>query len=76
MEKNLKVSVRALQGVRFSLIVFLSAHWVGCIFFWLARLNHFRDTTWVAEFEERMPNFVRQSPFPSHSFPANAPPPH
>eukprot|EP00961_Rhodomonas_salina_P022611 303803-Rhodomonas_salina.3 len=59
MEKNLKVSVRALQGVRFSLIVFLSAHWIGCLFFWLARLRHFQDATWVAGFETRMPLFHR-----------------
>jgi len=30
------------------LVIVLSAHWVGCIFYFLARLRHFDDSTWLA----------------------------
>lgn len=50
--------------MKFSLILFLSAHWVGCLFFWLARLNHLNEETWVAQFESLMPYFSRSRPLP------------
>jgi len=65
MECNLKVSVRALQGMKFSLILFLSAHWVGCIFYWLARLRGLDDHTWIAEFEVLLPKFTREDSTPA-----------
>eukprot|EP00961_Rhodomonas_salina_P178696 2410452-Rhodomonas_salina.3 len=34
-----QVSVRTLQIVKFTLVIFLSAHWVGCVFFFLSRYS-------------------------------------
>lgn len=59
MERDLKVSVRTLQAVKFSLILFLSAHSVGCLFYWMARLQGLGGNTWVAAFEDLLPRFNR-----------------
>ena len=36
------------------LVIVLSAHWVGCIFYFLARLHHFDDSTWLAVWNHEM----------------------
>jgi hypothetical protein len=36
-------------------IIILSTHWVGCIFYFLARLRSFDDSTWLAAQELNIP---------------------
>ncbi len=36
-------------------IIIVSVHWVGCIFYFSARLHSFDDTTWLAEQEQNIP---------------------
>jgi len=36
-------------------IILLSTHWIGCIFYFLARLRSFDDSTWVAAQEKNIP---------------------
>jgi hypothetical protein len=33
----------------------MSAHWVGCVFYLLARARNFDDSTWLAGFEKLVP---------------------
>ena len=54
------VKVQQLQAVRVMFIIFLSAHWVGSIFYFLARLQGFDSTTWLADFEHLLPNYAMQ----------------
>jgi len=51
------IKVQQLQAVRVAFIIFLSAHWVGSIFYFLARLQGFDSTTWLADFEHLLPNY-------------------
>ena len=36
-------------------IIIVSIHWVGCIFYFSARLHSFDDSTWLAEQEQNIP---------------------
>ena len=51
------INAQHLQAFRVALIIFLSAHWVGCVFYFLARLQAFVSTTWLADFEHLLPNY-------------------
>jgi len=54
------IKVQQLQAFRLALIICLSAHWVGSIFYFLARLQGFDSTTWLADFEHLLPNYTMQ----------------
>ena len=51
------INAQHLQAFRVALIIFLSAHWVGCVFYFLARLQAFVSTTWLSDFEHLLPNY-------------------
>lgn len=56
------VNVKHLQAVRIGLIILLSSHWVGCIFYLIARLQDFNNVTWLNDFETLLPNYqIRDS---------------
>jgi len=54
------IKVQQLQAFRLALIICLSAHWVGSIFYFLARLQGFGSTTWLADFESLLPKYTMQ----------------
>ena len=54
------INVQQLQAFRLALIIVLSAHWVGSIFYFLARLQGFGSETWLADFENLLPNYTIQ----------------
>ena len=68
MQMNLKVDMKQLQIVKFITVLTLSCHWVGCAFYFLAKMLDFADNTWVGQFEETMPDvFDRElSPWWEH----------
>ena len=49
------VNVRHLHAVRICLIILLSSHWVGCIFYLIARVQDFSPDTWINDFEHLLP---------------------
>jgi len=51
------INAQHLQAFRVALIIFLSSHWVGCVFYFLARLQAFVSTTWLSDFEHLLPNY-------------------
>ena len=55
MEMNLEVDVGKFQMIKFTVVLFLSCHSVGCVYYFLARIMHFKDNTWVGQFEISMP---------------------
>ena len=68
MQMNLNVDMKRLQIVKFIAVLTLSCHWVGCTYYWIARILEFRDNTWVGQFEATMPGvFHRElSPWWEH----------
>lgn len=53
MEMRLDVNVYHLQLYKFTLMIFLTSHWVGCIFFFLSRLVDHSTDTWIKQFQVR-----------------------
>jgi len=51
------INAKRLQAFRVAIIIFLSAHWVGSLFYFLARLQGFGSTTWLADFEHLLPDY-------------------
>jgi hypothetical protein len=56
---NPDINIKHMQAMRIGLVIILSAHWVGCIFYFLARAQRKDDTTWLAEFEKLVPLYDR-----------------
>lgn len=54
---QLEVNVFRLQLYRFMAMIFLASHWVGCTFYFLARLQGFSQDTWIVRFQHVMPLF-------------------
>ena len=44
-----------LKGFQIPLIIFMSTHWVGCIFFFLSRAQGFSKVTWIQDFAHIYP---------------------
>ena len=69
MAMNLSIEVYALQIFKFTLYIFMSIHYSGCIFYWLAiyypgtigagpaNEQHARNNTWIAKLEQAFPPF-------------------
>ena len=57
METNLDMSISTLHVFKYSMIIFMTSHWVGCIYFFLARLQNLDQSTWVRQFENMIPLF-------------------
>jgi hypothetical protein len=51
------INAKQLQASRVALIILLSAHWVGSVLYFLARLQVFASTTWLADFEHLLPDY-------------------
>eukprot|EP00899_Mesostigma_viride_P010334 jgi/Mesvir1/19301/Mv10371-RA.2 len=51
MERDVHVNVRHLALYKFTLLVYGAAHWVGCLYYLLARLNGFNRSTWIGQWE-------------------------
>eukprot|EP00960_Hanusia_phi_P033536 750499-Hanusia_phi.AAC.10 len=49
MTKDLRFSVQKLQAINVGLVILLSSHWVGCILYFLARIQNFSHKTWVSK---------------------------
>eukprot|EP00960_Hanusia_phi_P042589 755587-Hanusia_phi.AAC.10 len=47
MEMNLQVSVSRLQLIKFGLVIIMSSHWIGSLYFWVARVQSSTGTTWL-----------------------------
>eukprot|EP00960_Hanusia_phi_P042450 755500-Hanusia_phi.AAC.2 len=60
MTVNLDNDVQKLQSFKVGLVVILSSHWVGCMFYWIARLQAFAEDTWVHQMELVIPLYTHQ----------------
>jgi len=65
---NPDVNIKHMQAIRIGLVILLSAHWVGCIFYFLARALNKDDTTWLAEFEKLVPLYDRSHTSVSYEY--------
>ena len=64
MEMNLEVDVGRFQIIKFTIVLFLSCHTVGCVYYFLARLMSFKNNTWVGQFELSMGGVFDRSQSP------------
>ena len=55
METNLDMSISTLQVFKYSVIVFMTSHWMGCLLFFLAKVQNLNSTTWVRQLEHMVP---------------------
>ena len=55
MKVNLDVSIKTVQVFYISMVIFMTSHWVGCAFYFLARLRYADDTTWLSDLELELP---------------------
>ena len=58
---NPDVNIKHMQAVRIGLVIILSAHWIGCFFYFMARAWSKDDTTWLAQFEKLVPLYDRSN---------------
>ena len=58
---NPDVNIKQMQFIRIGLVIILTAHWIGCLFYFIARLMSKDNTTWLAEFESLVPTYDRQN---------------
>ena len=63
IEMNLDVSVSSMQLVKFALMILLSAHWIGCFYFFVARVQPPLAPTWMDQVEPIFPAFQTGSGF-------------
>eukprot|EP00292_Cryptomonas_paramecium_P009147 CAMPEP_0113684502 /NCGR_PEP_ID=MMETSP0038_2-20120614/14045_1 /TAXON_ID=2898 /ORGANISM="Cryptomonas paramecium" /LENGTH=256 /DNA_ID=CAMNT_0000604271 /DNA_START=479 /DNA_END=1245 /DNA_ORIENTATION=- /assembly_acc=CAM_ASM_000170 len=61
LESNLELAVRALQVIKFAMMIFLTTHWVGCISYFIALQYDLDWRTWVLEMEYLLPLYDRFS---------------
>jgi hypothetical protein len=65
MEMNLNVSVSSLQLVKFALMIVMSAHWIGCLYFFAARVQPEQGPTWLKRISSFFPSFSKGTEFDS-----------
>ena len=63
MDMNLNVAVSSMQIVKFVLMIFMSAHWIGSLSFFAARVQPAGNPTWLDSLPPVFPMFERESAF-------------
>jgi hypothetical protein len=63
MDMNLNVAVSSMQAVKFVLMVFMSAHWIGSLSFFAARIQPAGTPTWLDSLAPIFPLFERETAF-------------
>mmetsp|Transcript_26024 Transcript_26024/g.58867 ORF Transcript_26024/g.58867 Transcript_26024/m.58867 type:complete len:2813 (-) Transcript_26024:149-8587(-) len=64
MEMNLSVSISKLQLIKFALVIIMSSHWIGCLYFWVARIQNDNDTTWISQISTFFPLYSNTTTTP------------
>jgi hypothetical protein len=59
LETNLNVRLGVLQLLKGAFMIFMACHWVGCGYYFLARVNFKDDHTWLAAMEPQFPLYNR-----------------
>uniref|UniRef100_A0A7S0HH37 Cyclic nucleotide-binding domain-containing protein n=1 Tax=Hanusia phi TaxID=3032 RepID=A0A7S0HH37_9CRYP len=57
MEMNLSISISRIQLIKFCLVIFMSSHWIGCLFFWVPRTGYDHEHTWMVDISTYFPAF-------------------
>ena len=47
LQAKLEISNASITITKFIIFIFLTAHWLGCFYFILARFNGFNQDSWV-----------------------------
>ncbi len=63
MDMNLNVAVSSMQAVKFFLMIFMSAHWIGSLYFFAARVQPGDAPTWMDSLPPIFPMFEKQTAF-------------
>ena len=63
MEMNLNVSISELQLVKFALLILMSAHWIGSLYFFAARVQPPGSLTWLDHLAPIFPSFAPGTAF-------------
>lgn len=65
MDMNLDVSVTTLHLVKIALMIFMSAHWIGSIYFFVARTQPAESPKWIDQLPGLFPPFEEKDAFQS-----------
>jgi len=63
MDMNLNVAVSSMQAVKFFLMIFMSAHWIGSMYFFAARVQPGDAPTWMDGLPQIFPMFEKRTAF-------------
>jgi hypothetical protein len=64
---NLAVSVSKMLLLQLTLMLYMSAHWIGCLYFWAARLQPIGDRTWLDDVPSLFPLYKKGIAFTATS---------
>ncbi len=56
---NLAASVSKMLLLQLALMLYMSAHWIGCLYFWAARLQPIGDQTWLDDVPSSFPLYKK-----------------
>ena len=57
IDPELVPNVKQFQFVKIVLYILLFSYWIGCVYYFMARLMNFNETTWIHSFETELPNY-------------------
>ena len=52
-------NVKQFQFAKIIMYILIFAHLIGCTYYFLARINHFDETTWISAFEGALPFYKK-----------------
>ncbi|KAK3265973.1 hypothetical protein CYMTET_25376 [Cymbomonas tetramitiformis] len=66
MELRLDMDVQKMQMFKFLMMIFLVAHWVGLVYFFIARELTFDESTWIDQISNQLSGYHIDSNLMSH----------
>jgi hypothetical protein len=54
-------NIKTFQFGKLLLSIFWSCHIIGCLYYFLARLHHFDNTTWISAFVDALPPYAHEA---------------
>ena len=57
IDPELVPNVKQFQFVKIVLYILLFSYWIGCVYYFMARMMNFDETTWIHSFEAELPRY-------------------
>lgn len=51
VKNQVDVNIRGLAAIKYLIMILLSSHCIGCLFFWISRIHGFNPRSWVWQFQ-------------------------